>query len=298
MTVQVYPRKDTIQGGETLVGYSSTSLVTPDHGGDFTSQSIPAGWSDATTGSGVVRYRLDGTRLHTGTTASSTATLDSTSTRSSFDASMTVRLQSPQEVPSSSIDVFYFEFQISSTSYVRLSLRYDPNISSSSLLAAGTITSVGGRFNEGYKAIDARIPHVLRLIRHDAYASCFIDGDELAFVDKFDTTATGLFRLRASNGGTTSAVSVRLDDLSVSSNALIGPRFLKDKKDIDDLHFYGVVPSALFSEVGTHDVTLFGSWGSTTLSNAFEYTRPDRRTIGAEGRTRNLFFYDDAVIRD
>lgn len=303
--VGLFPAFDTVRGGRQVVAYTDQKFFTDGDTYDFKAQSLPSGgtastsWSAGTVGSGSATSRLSGTTLSTGSVVGSSATLSSGADFEAFDATLRARLIAPNGDSANAVTMLQLSYTVDSITFLRLAIGVAPLTNGRNLAVTSLIGLTDGAQDGGGYLID-RAPNldvILRIVRYGRFAQLLFGDIVIAETDRLAPAGPGTMSISVSNLASNAKVQTVIDSLSIGSNALIGGRFLVNTTDFSSRRLTGQVPPAGLSEVGTADIILFGPWGDTTLTDAFEYQLPAGRTIGGQNSTP-LVTYVDSTLKD
>ena len=303
------PESDTIRGGKEIVFSLGGSLLDTSRDESFLSTSLPAGWSNVTSGSGQRLPTAAGLVLDTRLAAASQAGIETPDNDYvSFDVAVDVELFYPVGATSVPVNLAVLETETSSGSTARVRLcrgwGADPTLTVGfgDLLLVGEPDLTGGIVDAG----SALEKITLRIVRDAARVFGFVGKrdstgrytmlQKVIDYDAFPIDA-GAVRFYVGNNTLARRVQTRFSNFTVRSHALINSRLVEDKVDVSTRRMTGVVPAATLEEVGLHDLTVFGLFGSVTSVNGFEYTLPAEKTVGRV-TARRLFTVQDPVLRD
>lgn len=290
-TADMQPRLGTIRGGELLIFYGTAPIGSDAEDVSFLVQSAPTGWTDA----GTVTYSLGGTRLSVPPAAASSASLTSSAEYQSFDATLNARLQRPSSITSDEVNVLTFRYVIDVDNYAQVRLRRVAQYGSA-LVFADSELGLGTRIQPGGGVFLGDVDVSLQVVRHDCFCFLFVNGQMLDSTPFFSQTELGSFEVSVSNGTANVAVSTRVENLTLRSHAIIKDKLVDSKTEISTHRMTGLVPAATVADLGLHDSIIFGPWGSTTLTDGFEYLRPDRLRVGQSNQS-TLQTYSDSLLR-
>lgn len=295
----IKPAFDTFRGGKTVLIQGPQMLVDTSLDKSFLSQDLSP-WTSSTSGTGRARSGFSGLRLETGA-GNGTATGIGPTNKRSFDVTLSVTLDSPRHAVAAAIAYpCTFKYTLGSD-YAQISLKRDSDVSGISadeVVVTGTVNSnstvetVGSTTLTNTSVFDLRIVHYLN------YVFLEVNGIRLASFSRFSSsTGVGYLSAAIANTGTAQAIKTRVTNLAVRSAAIVNGRLLEDLDHLSAHRILGTIPAATLAEVGTVPIMVFGPWGSAVSADGFEYTLPDRQTIGRSKALR-LSNFTDISLRD